>query len=185
MTVNLIELPDKNKMVFTERVNEDSIRIDFRHEFVNYYETIKRKDYATVCFTLEENDTLIRIVDNMRIARGFKPMLPTKKIKEEDCDDDVWYYFFYAISECTEDGESTVIEAYVTETNAKDNNKTYTIKLTEEERKTMHDLVELQLRSRCHKGCADLLEESRKKMVARKEAEKILTNLENWITRKR
>ena len=121
----------------------DAIKIDFDTEieygqdqaFVSY-PTV----FPTVTFTLEANDELIKLADQIT---GYGK--------------DAGYEFMIGINDFTPSKMDSCILFTV-------DMETYSIDLTDEELPMIFDALDSQCRGKLGKGCLDLLEEARKEM---------------------
>jgi len=133
----------------------DQINVDFPCKF------------PTVSIALEETDTLDKAADAIRVELGYKPMFPphSGELDPDECDDVGWYNFYVGLNGFDDLIVDGCIEAIVQSERAEDNEQSYLIPLTEEERVEIYKVLDEQLKERFGTSCDQLLEEARLEMI--------------------
>ena len=119
--------------------------------------------FPTVDLMLSDTEELVRIVDFIRIGKGYRPMEPRGGC--EDADPEVWYNFHVGLNGYSETGLDSRIECVVCNAASDDNEDSYYLDLSREEQQIIFDLLDVQCREAFGKGCGDLLEEAGKELL--------------------
>ena len=116
--------------------------------------------FPTVEFELSATTELCKIVDAIRKAKGFLPML-------EDGGDGMGFYNLYlGLNGYTDSHLDTSIMAVVVNSDSEDNEDYYLIDLSEDEQREIYEILDEQCRLNYEKSCEDLLKEARREMEA-------------------
>ncbi|MBR3000703.1 MAG: hypothetical protein IKF39_06850 [Oscillospiraceae bacterium] len=154
-------------MNLCEGLVRDEIFIDFGAETV-FGEDQCYVDYPCrfpiVGFQLMTTGGLSRIADRIRKDLGYKPMHPLDEFTDDDCDQAGWYDFFAGLNGFSESQLDSCIEFIVVNAESEDNEKKYSIDLTEEEQAVVYKQLDIQCREYLGKSCEELLAEARKEM---------------------
>lgn len=150
-------------MTIIEGVMKDNIFIDFDAD-IQYgsdqmYISYPLK-FATVGFMLQDTALLSTLADRIRKDKGFAPMNPMDEYTGETCDQNGWYDFYYFISDIEGGRGDSTIEFVVVSPDAPDNEETYTIDLTDEERGEMYRRINEELKAHLNRSCRQLLDEA-------------------------
>lgn len=120
--------------------------------------------FGTVTFQLIATSFLSTLADRIRKDMGFAPMNPMDEYTGETCDQNGWYDFYYGIN-CLGAGiGDSCITFIVCNSESPDNEETYFIDLTAEEREAMYQRMDEQYCEHFGIGCKDLLDEADRKM---------------------
>ena len=116
--------------------------------------------FPTVEFELSATTELCKIVDAIRKAKGFLPML-------EDGGDGMGFYNLYlGLNGYTDSHLDTSIMAVVVNSASGDKEDYYLIDLSEDEQREIYEILDEQCRLNYEKSCEDLLKEARREMEA-------------------
>ena len=154
-------------MGMLEYVLKDHIFIDFGSEVMYGSDQVFLScpvRFATVGFQLMDTALLSGIADRIRIAKGYRPMHPVDEYTDETCDQNGWYDFYFGLNGLAGDHGDLCIEFVVVNSDSDDNEETYTIDLTYEERAAMYQRMDEQCRKYLGKGCKELLAEAKQQM---------------------
>lgn len=143
-----------------QEILRDEILIDFYEEIL--YGTDQVYDsypvvFQTVTFELYSTSLLVTLADKIRMKKDYLPVAN----KYVNRDQNGWYNFYIGINNYQGPRTDSVIEFVLVNSDSPDNEETYSIELTEEERKIIYELLDEQCREELHKSCADLLEEAK------------------------
>ena len=83
---------------------------------------------------------------------------------DETCDQNGWYDFYFGLNGLAGDNGNLCIEFVVVNSDSDDNEETYTIDLTYEERAAMYQRMDEQCKKYLGKGCKELLAEAKQQM---------------------
>ena len=154
-------------MTLLEAVLKDHVFIDFGAE-IQYGDDQLYLDYpcrfATVGFELMATGLLCEIADRIRKDKGLRPMHPMDEYTEETCDQNGWYDFYVGLNDWSDTKCDFCIEFVVLNSDSEDNEELYTIDLGKDEEKAMYNRLDEQCRRYLGMGCAELLDEARKRM---------------------
>lgn len=148
-----------------ERLLADYISPDLHEEIMYGYDQVcinHPEVFATVNFYLNSTVGLDRIVDQMRIEKGFLPVLMQEDYSEYD--DTGWYNFYIGLNEFNETHVDSAIEVIVQCPNSEDNEDVYYIDLTPDEQRMIYDVLNDACVSYLGKSCEDLLNEAHEEM---------------------
>ena len=154
-------------MTLLDNLLENAIYVDFGEEII-YDSDQAYVDYpvrfATVQITLMQTVALTAIVDRMRHEAGFPPLYPLPGVSDSACDPNAWYNFYIGLNDFTSSHVDSCITCVVVNSDAGDNENTYTIDLTEEEQLAVLRRLNEQFQRYLHKSSGDLLAEARKEL---------------------
>ena len=158
-------------MTLIEGFIENEIFIDFGAEVIYGSDQVllsKPEKYVTAEFQLMATSGLSLIADRIRKDAGFVPFHPMDEYTEKTCDNDGWYDFFISITDRYggegQGAADTCIEFTVVNSDSPDNEESYTIDLTADERGYIYECLEEQCRRYLGKSCEELLGEARKEI---------------------
>lgn len=145
----------------TELFLDDAISLDTNAEplygreqaFVDYPAV-----FPTVDLELESTDGLVRIVDAIRTAKGYLPIMIPNADGEYDAEG--WYNFHVGLNGFTETGLDTCIDCVVCNAVSEDDEDVYSLDLSREEQQIIFDLLDVKCREAFGAGCRDLLKEA-------------------------
>ena len=154
-----------NTTTATPRLVPRNIVIDFNDEIL-YDQTVIYNScpvpVATVGFILVDTTALIKILDAIRVERGYLPMLQPDD--DSEYDENGWYRFYINLNDYTPSHIDTSIEGVVMSDGAPDDFQSYSIDLTDEEQKMLYDEIDKQCRSGMRQSAEELLAEAREYM---------------------
>lgn len=136
----------------------DQMDVDYPHRF------------ATVEFKLANTSVLSSLADRIRKDMGFAPMALMDEYTDETCDTDGWYDFYYGINALGAGIGDNCIAFIVVNSDSPDNEETYMIDLSDDERSAMYQRMDEQCREHLGKGCRELLTEADAHMQEEMEA---------------
>ena len=116
--------------------------------------------FPTVEFELSATTELCKIVDAIRKAKGFPPMLA------DGGDSEGFYNLYLGLNGYTDSHLDTSIMAVVVNRDSKDNEDYYLIDLSEDEQREIYEILDEQCQLNYEKSCEDLLKEARREMEA-------------------
>ena len=114
--------------------------------------------FPTVDLQLESTPELARIVDGIRMVKGYLPIHGMNA--DGQCDFKGWYSFHAGLNGFSETGLDNCIECIVCNTDSGDDEDMYCIDLSREEQEIIFDLLDVQCREAFGKGCRELLKEA-------------------------
>lgn len=114
--------------------------------------------FPTVDLELHSTDGLTRIVDAMRMEKGYPPMLGTDEDGRSDLEG--WYSFHVGLNGFTETGLDSCIDCVVCNTDSGDDGDVYSLDLSREEQQIIFGLLDAQCRDVFGMGCRELLMEA-------------------------
>ena len=115
--------------------------------------------FPTVNLYLSATTELIKIVDAMREERGFLPMLPTEKHKD-DYDMEGWYDFYIGLNGYSVDHVDNAIEAIVCNSDSEDNEEMYAIELSDKARFCLAIRLNEEIKRNYDMSLMDMLHEA-------------------------
>jgi len=123
--------------------------------------------FETVQFKLLDTLWLSLLADTVRSKEGYKPIIPSYEMKENEYDVEGWYDFYIGINGYSKSHVDSCMTFTVCNSEEDDNEWEYVISLDDDEAMLMYDVLNKECLRLFRKSCSDLLDESKNEMEDR------------------